>query len=78
MLVNKKLIKKTIELRRQKNDTIKEFAIRYKTSPIKEWNKFEPYGDNEFQKIYKKPIVDGVKLKFKYTIVTINGRHSNT
>ena len=76
MLVNKKFIEKTIELRRKKNDLVKGFSIRYKTSLIKEWSEYEPYLEKDFQKIYDEPIVDGVKLKFKYTIVTINGRHN--
>lgn len=77
MLVNKKFIEETIELRMQKNDPVKEFAIRYKSSPIKEWNEFEPYTETEFQKIYNQPVIDGVKLKFRYTTHTINGRHSS-
>lgn len=77
MLVNRKLIEETIELRRSEKDPVREFAIRYKTSSIDEWSDFEQYTLKEFQKIYSEPIVDGVKLKFRYTTLTINGRHSN-
>lgn len=78
MVVNKKLIEETIALRMQSNDPVKEFAIRYKTSPIKEWKDFEPYTETAFQKIYNQSVVDGVKLKFKHTTLTINGRHRST
>lgn len=78
MLVNKKLIEETITGREQKNDPVQEFSVRYKSSPIDDWNKFEPYTKSAFQKIYSEPVVDGVKLKFRYTTLTINGRHKNT
>ena len=74
MLVNKKLIEKTIKLREQKNDFVKEFATRNKISSINQWSEFEPYTKDDFQKIYNNEI-DGVKLKFRYTTLTINGRH---
>ena len=77
MLINKKLIEETINLREQKNDFVREFATRNKISPINQWNEFEPYTENDFQKIYDNEI-DGVKLKFKYTTLTINGRHRST
>lgn len=77
MLVNQELIEKTIELREQKNDSVKEFAVRYKGTPIDEWNKFETYTEENFQKVYGHPIVDGVKLKFRYVTLYLNGRHSN-
>jgi len=77
MLVNKKLIEETIALREQKNDFVKEFATRNKISPINEWNEFELYTKENFQKVYNNQI-DGVKLKFKYTTLTINGRHRST
>jgi hypothetical protein len=78
MFVNKKLIEKTIVLREKKNDLVKDFAIRYKSSPIEEWNKLEPYIKTAFQKIYNQPVVDGVKLKIRHTTLTINGRHRST
>ena len=75
--INKKLIEESIACREQKNDFIKEFSSRYKTSPINRLNDFEPYTKDVFQKIYSHPIVDGVKLKFKYVILTVNGRYGN-
>lgn len=78
MFVNKKLIEKTIVLREKKNDLVKDFAIRYKSSPIEEWNKLEPYIKTAFQKIYNQPVVDGVKLKIRHKTLTINGRHRST
>ncbi len=77
MLANKELVTKTIALREKKNDFVREFSIRYKKSPIDEWSEFEKYTEKCFQKIYEIPIVDGVKMKFKYTTLVINGRHSN-
>lgn len=77
MIVNKELVEKTIVLREQKNDFVKEFSIRYKDSPIDKWQEFEIYSDKIFRKIYETPIVDGVKLKFRYVTLCINGRHSN-
>ena len=76
MLVNKKFIEETIALREQEDDFVKKFATRNKTSPIKQWNEFEPYTKETFKRIYQLPF-DGVKLKFKYVTLTINGRHSN-
>ncbi len=78
MLGNKKLIEETIAGREQKNDPVKEFSVRYKSSGINEWCEFEPYTKATFQKIYSPPVIDGVKLKFRYTTLTINGRHRNT
>ena len=76
MLINKKFIEETISLREQENDFVNEFAIRYNSSQIEEWNEFEPYTKTTFQKIYNQPLVDGVKLKFRYTTLTINARHN--
>ena len=77
MLINKPFIEKTIEGRLKKNDPVKEFATRFKTSPIDVWNKFESYKKKAFQKIYNLPI-DGIKVKFRYVTVVFNGRHRNT
>lgn len=75
MLINKKLIEETIALREKENDSVNEFSIRYQSSRIEEWNEFEPFTKTAFQKIYSQPVVDGVKLKFRHTTLTINSRH---
>ena len=77
MNANKELIERTIELRKKFNDDpVKEFATRNKDSPINEWNKFQKFTKKEFKKIYTSEI-DGVKLKFRYTTLIINGRHKS-
>lgn len=77
MTVNKELIERTIHLRKSfHDDPVKEFATRNKDSPINEWNNPEKFTEKEFKKIYTSEI-DGVKLKFRYTTLIINGRHKS-
>jgi len=72
---DKKLIEKVILLREKNNDKISMYAIRNKASPYFCWSKFRKYSKESFDEIYFSQI-DGLKLKFKNTILTINGRHS--
>ncbi len=78
MLVNKKLIEETFSLCKKEDDYVTEFAYRYKTSPKEKWSLFKPYSTKAFQKVYNEPVIDGTKLKFKYTTLYINGRYCNT
>jgi hypothetical protein len=72
---DKKLIEETILLRRKNNDPVKEYSVRNKASPSFNWQSFKPYNKEAFPEIYGSQI-DGVKLKFRSIIVTINGRHN--
>ena len=76
MLKNKPFIDKTIQLMKQDNDHVQEFATRNKASPLEVWSEFKPYSEKAFNNIYQLKI-DGVKLKFRYTTLTINGRHKS-
>lgn len=73
---NRQLVEDTINLRLKKKDPVKEFAIRNKASPIDTWSRFIPYTQEAIKPYYFLPI-DGFKLKFKFTTLTINGRHKN-
>ena len=75
MRVNKEFIEETIALQKADGDPVTEFATRYKKCKYDEWNDFEIYTEDNFAKIYDLPI-DGVKLKFRYTTLIVNGRHS--
>lgn len=75
MIPNKELIEETISLQESDKDPVQQFSTRKKTSS--EWSELEPYSEEAFQRIYEEPIIDGVKLKFKSTLLIINGRHSN-
>jgi len=72
---DKKLIEKVILLREKNSDKILMYSIRNKASPSFCWSKFRKYSKESFNEIYS-PQIDGLKLKFKNTILTINGRHS--
>ena len=76
MMKNKPLIKDVIQLRKKNNDPVKEFATRNKASPLNNWSKFKPFSEEAFNLIFNKNI-DGVKLKFKYITLLINGRLKN-
>lgn len=74
MLKNQQLIESVIQGRNDKQDPVKEFATRNKASPLNVWCKFELFTKESFLKIYNTNI-DGLKLKFRYVTLTINGRH---
>ena len=76
MIKNKILIEETIELMKKENDPVQSFATRNKDSPKNIWSKFIPFSRKEFNKIYNSNI-DGLKLRFKFTTLFINGRHKN-
>lgn len=72
---NRKLIEEVIRKRNLKSDPVKKFATRNKASPLNSFEEFREFTEEQFEKIYQSKI-DGVKLKFRYTILTINGRHN--
>lgn len=76
MIKNKTLIDEVICQRNKKNDPVKEFAVRNKASPLDVWCKFKPFTKESFNQIYKSNI-DGVKLKFRFTTLVVNGRHKS-
>lgn len=76
MIKNKPFIEEIIFKRNEKQDPAREFAVRNKASPINVWGKFQPYNILEFNLIHFTNI-DGIKLRFKYTTLTINGRLAN-
>ena len=73
---NRQLVEQTIQLRMKQNDPVREFAVRNKASPLNKWSDFIPYTEEAIKKFYHLPI-DGFKLKFKFTTLTISGRHKN-
>lgn len=74
MLKNQQLIEDVISDRNAKYDPVREFATRNKASPINIWSQFELFTGKAFLKIYNCNI-DGLKLKFRFVTLTINGRH---
>lgn len=76
MIKNKPFIDKVIAGRKMKNDPVTEFATRNKASPLNIWCNFKPFTEQSFKNIFNLNI-DGVKLKFKFTTLTINGRHKS-
>lgn len=76
MIKNKPLIDAVINGRKMKQDPVQEFAVRNKASPLDVWCKFKPYTEEAFNQIFNLNI-DGVKLKFRFTTLTVNGRHKN-
>jgi hypothetical protein len=57
-------------------DPVQEFAIRNKDSPLNIWECFQPFNEKELN-LLNFTNIDGVKLKFKHTTLTVNGRHKN-
>ena len=49
--------------------------LRSIASKEDEFSKFKPYCKESEKLIYNSKIIDGLKLKFKYTTVTVNARH---
>lgn len=76
MVKNKELIEETIRLRELKDDSPQEIATRNKASPLDKWNAFKPFNQKNYNNIFKNNI-DGLKLKFRYTTLTINARHKS-
>lgn len=74
MIINKPFIDEIIQKRNERQDPVQKFAVRNKASPINEWEEFQPFNLKEFNLIHFTNI-DGVKLQFKYTLLTINGRY---
>jgi hypothetical protein len=75
MIKSKPFIEKVINLRKQKKDPVLKIAIRNKASPVEGWSNFIPYSDEVFFRIFNLNI-DGIKLKFRYTTLVLNGRHN--
>lgn len=73
---NRKLIEEVIEMRKKDQDQVQEFATRNKDSPLEFWDKFKPFTTKEFY-LNLFTNIDGVKLKFKNTTLTVNGRHKS-
>lgn len=72
MLKNKKRIDDII-----KEHDPKSFEVSVRTIadvPTK-WSRFFPYNDSAIKLIYQSKIIDGVKIKFRYTTLIINARH---
>lgn len=76
MYKNKDLIDEVIKLRNEMNDQVTEFAVRNKASPLNDWNEFQPFNIKELH-LLNFTDIDGVKLKFEHTTLTVNGRHKN-
>jgi hypothetical protein len=76
MKINEPFILKVIQLRKKQNDNPKQFATRNKASPINKWSNFEPFSEEAFQKVFNNKF-DGLKLKFNYVTLLINGRHKS-
>lgn len=76
MIKNKTFIDETINLRMKKGDFLKEISLRNKASPLNVWFEFIPFSKKNYFKIFA-PEIDGVKLKFKFATIYLNGRHSN-
>ncbi len=76
MVKNKELIEETIRLRKLKDDSPQKIATRNKASPIDCWNCFNPFNKKNYNNIFNDNI-DGLKLKFRYTTLTINARHKS-
>jgi hypothetical protein len=58
-----------------KNKVDFQFAVRTIASEEKEYSKFKPYTKESEKLIYNSKLIDGVKLKFRHTTVTVNARH---
>ena len=76
MVKNKPFIDKVIQGRMLKKDPVQQFTVRNKASPLNVWEKLQPYKEKRLNILYFTNI-DGVKLKFKHTTLTINGRHKS-
>lgn len=76
MIKNKKLIIDTINKRKEMNDPVLKYATRNKASPLNSWTSFTTYSEEYFHNVFKLAI-DGIKLKFRFTTLTINARHKN-
>lgn len=70
MIKNKDFIDALIE-----NKVDFQFAVRTIASEQEEFSKFKPYSKESEKLIYNSKLIDGVKLKFKHTTVTVNARH---
>ena len=77
MPLNKTYVEKVIKHRTEMKDPVKEYATRNKDSPLNVWCNFKPFIIDSFNNIFNTNI-DGVKLKFKSTTLTINSRHKNS
>lgn len=70
MIKNKNFINSLI-----KNKIDFKFSVRTIDSSERNYSEFIPYTKSSEKLIYNSKIVDGLKLKFKHTTVTINARH---
>ena len=71
MIDYKQLIKRTIKLREEMKDPVKEYATRNKDSPIDNWNESQVYSPALFN-LSLNTDIEAAKLKFKYVTLTIN------
>ena len=70
MIKNKDFIDSLI-----KNKVDFQFSVRTIASKENEYSKFKPYTKESEKLIYNSKLIDGVKLKFKHTTVSVNARH---
>jgi len=75
MKKNKDLIIEVIKMRKDRQDPVQKIATRNKASPLDKWNNFEPFTTHSLTEIFSSNDFDGVKMKFRFVVLTINGRH---
>ena len=76
MKINEPFILKIIDLRKQQNDNPKQYSTRNKASPLNIWSNFKPFTEHSLETIFNSNI-DGLKLKFKFVTLHLNGRHKS-
>lgn len=75
MITNKPFIQEIIKLRKEKKDMVLKFSVRNKSSPVDRWSKFIQFDNQQLNQFIDLRIIDGIKLKFKYTTLVINSRY---
>lgn len=73
MLQNKKRIDEVIAEHDPNSFTV---SVRTIADISNNWSGFIPYNEAAIKLIYNSHFVDGVKIKFRYTTLTINARHN--
>lgn len=76
MIKNKPFIDEVLRLRKKANDNPTSFAVRNKASPLNNWEDFQPFILEKLNQLYFTQI-DGIKLKFQFTTLLVNGRHKS-
>lgn len=72
MLKNKTRIDEILEPHDPKSF---EVSVRTISDIPSKFSAFIPYNEQAINLIYKSKIIDGIKIKFRYTTLTINARH---